>query len=40
MTVKEISAIKIILNEATPGRKNSLLTQKIALTAKKITWNA
>lgn len=30
-----LKIIKTILNEATPGRKNSLLMQKIALTAKK-----
>ena len=30
-----LKKIKTILNETTPGRKNSLLMQKIALTAKK-----
>lgn len=30
-----LKKIKTILNEATPGRKNSFLMQKIALTAKK-----
>ena len=30
-----LKIIKTILNEVTPGRKNSLLMQKIALTAKK-----
>ena len=30
-----LQKIKTILNEATPGRKNNLLMQKIALTAKK-----